>query len=308
MSKQTSTDDKLILPTLDINRSRPQEDDEPHFSISQMNMYNRCSEQYRFRYIEGLKIPPNFAMSSGKAVHEALEFNGNYKLRTQEDMPISDLLDATATSHSKFMQEVEDLDPKAAGKDLDESLAIVGLYRRTQAPAIQPIAVEHPFRVVLEGDETVENYLPVIGYVDSYSQLPDPRPGPLQGKRIIALEDYKKVNQKRSQLEIDTSPQLTLYDYVYNLQTEGLTTDVVGYRQLGFNGPRSQEPGPFSTPIYRNTTELRPEVRQRRWRRVLNQLKATQQAIKAEIFIPVDDPRVCSWCGYASICQVKPEE
>jgi CRISPR/Cas system-associated exonuclease Cas4 (RecB family) len=295
----------IELPALAVNRST-RETSEPHFSISQLNMYNRCSEQYRYRYLEGLKIPPNFNMASGSAIHEALEFNGNYKLRTKEDMPIDELLDAAATSHTKFMADVEDLDTKAAGKDKDESLAIVGLYRRTQAPTIQPIAVEYPFTVVLEGDEKVESYLPVIGFVDSYAEIPDPRPY-LRNHSVIALEDYKKVNQKRTQLEVDISPQLTLYDYVYNLQTEGLTTDVVGYRQLGFNGPRANEPGPFSTPLYRNPAEMTDKKRRRRWDRVKNQIKAVQFAIKQEVFIPTDDPRVCSWCGYKDICQVKPE-
>jgi CRISPR/Cas system-associated exonuclease Cas4 (RecB family) len=295
------------LPRIEVNRSKPKADEEEHFSHSQLSMFLRCSQQYYYSYVKGIKIPPNINMASGSATHEALEFNGNYKLRTEEDMPIGDLLDAAGTSHDKFMGDVEDLDTKVAGKDKDESLATIGFYRRTQAPDIKPIAVEHPFTVVLEGDEFQSEYIPIIGYIDSYATVPDTREGPTKGRPIIALEDYKKVNQKRTQLEVDISPQLTLYDYVYNLQTEGLTTDVVGYRQLGFNGPRANEPGPFSVPIYRNPQEMTTERRERRWKRVLNQMKMAQRAINAGIFIPTDDPRTCSWCGYASICQVKPE-
>jgi len=274
-----------------------------------MNMYNRCGESYRFRYMEGIKTPPNLPMSSGKAIHEALEYNSKHKMRVKVDMPIEHLLDSAADSHDRYMAEIEpeDRNDVAIGKDKDASLAIVGLYRRQQAPTITPIAVEFPFSLVLEGDEAQAEYLPVIGFVDSYAQVPDTRPGPTQGQPILALEDYKKVNKKRTQLEVDISPQLTLYDYVYHLQTEGLVTDVVGYRQLGYNGPRAQEPGPYSQPLYRNSEHMDPEVRENRWKRVLNQFKMTQRAIQAGIFIPTDDPRVCSWCGYAPICQSKKE-
>ena len=296
----------LILPALERNQSHKQEG-EAHFSYSQLNMYNRCGQQYKYRYDDGLIQPPNLKMGSGKAIHEALEYNAKHKMRVKEDMPIEQVLDTAATAHDKFMAEVEDLDRKAAGKDKDESQSIVGLYRRQQAPTITPLAAEYEFRIVLEEDETGFDYRPVIGYIDAASELPDPRDGPTKNQRIIAVEDYKKVGQKKSQLEVDISPQLTLYDYVYTLHTEGEVPDVIGLRQLGFNGPRAQSPGPYSIPIYRSPEYHTSEARTNRHKRVLNQLKQAQRAIQAGVFIAVDDPRVCSWCGYRDICQVKPE-
>ena len=297
----------ILLPRLERNQVEENKD-EPHFSYSQMGMYNRCSQQYYYRYVLGVIQPPNLKMNSGKAIHEALEYNAKHKMRTKKDMPVSDVLDTAASAHDKFMDEVEDLDKKAAGKDKDESQAIVGLYRRQQAPTITPIIAEYRFRIVLEGDEDSTDYKPVIGYIDSAAELPDPRQGPTEGRPIVALEDYKKVSQKKSQLEVDTSAQLTLYDYVYTLNSEGEQPDVVGLRQLGFNGPRAQEPGPFSLPAYRSEAFMTPEARTNRHKRVLNQLKSAQRSIQEGNYRPVDDPRVCSWCGYRDICQVKPEE
>lgn len=308
-SSVNSTKNNQLLPILERNRIEPKGSD-PHFSYSQLNMFNRCPQQYKYRYIDGIKTPPGLPMASGKAIHEAFEFNSKYKMRTEEDMPLSDILDAASTAHDREMQDVEDATKKAKGVDKDENAAITTLYRNRHAPAIEPIAVEYPFRVVLEDDEDGSDYLPVIGYIDSFSQLPDPRQGPTTGRNIIALEDYKRVKKggrKRGQLEIDISPQLTLYDYVYNLSTGGLTTDVVGYRQLGYNGPRAQEPGPYVTAAYRDAAALTPEARENRWRRVLNQMKRAQRIIRSGEFMATDNPMTCSWCGYKDICQVKPE-
>ena len=288
-------EDKILRVKLAETPINKKKDKEPHFSFSQMSMYLRCGMQYYFRYIKGLIMPPNLPLSSGKAMHEALEYNGKHKISKGEDMPVSDLNDVLVTSHDKFIKELEPEEKRGAGKDKDESLGILGLYRRTQAPNIDPIAVEHPFSIDLNTEDSDFGYVPVIGYVDSYAALPDPRPGPTQGRKVIALEDYKKVARKRSQSEVDLTPQLTLYDYVFNLQTDAMT-DVVGYRLLGYN-----RDGPFSQPIYR--TPVPKEQRVNRWHRMLNQMRRVQEAIAKGVFIPVDDPKVCGWCGYRDICQ-----
>lgn len=297
-----------LLTAIDRNKSEPIKNEE-HFSFSQLNTYFRCPKQYEYSYVKGIKMPPNLPMSSGKAIHETFELNSKHKMSKKEDMPIDSMLDAAATAHDKYMADVDDT-PKNKGEDKDANIAIAGYYRRTQAPGIMPIAVERGFRIELEDDEAATDYRPVIGWIDTFSELPDPREGPTQGQRIVALEDYKRIKKggrRRGQLEIDLSPQLTLYDYVYNLQTEGMTTDVVGYRQLGYNGPRAQEPGPYSTPIYRNAAGMKPEARQNRWRRVLNQMKQVQRLIRGGEFVATDNPMTCSWCGYRDICQSKPE-
>lgn len=297
-AKGTVKSSDVELKPKEVNTSDDVEQ-EPHFSYSQMNMYQRCPKQYEYRYIKGMKVPPNINMNSGKAIHEAFEYNALWKMRSKEDMPMQDLLDLSSTSHDKFMGQVEDLDKKAAGVNKDENQGIVALYRRTQAPSITPIAAEHAFRIELPDDDG-GNYLPVIGVIDSISEVPDDRPGP-PGGRVIALEDYKRVSRKKQQSEADLSPQLTLYDYATTL-TIGHPVDVIGFRQLGF----LKKDGPYSIPIYRQPQTM--EARENRWRRVLNQMKGVQKAIKDENFVPVDNPQICGWCGYKEICQNKAEE
>jgi len=281
----------------------------PHFSVSQLKTFLRCPKQYEFKYVQGLRVPPSLLLNSGKAIHATLEGNSKHKMSKKVDMDIDDMRDLQAAEHDRYTADVEDATKKEIGQDKDASLSIVGTYRRTQAPYITPIAVEYGFSVEIPEalDDGLGPLRPVIGFIDSFAQVPDTRPGPTKGQGVIALEDYKKVRKRKSQLEVDIDPQLTMYDYVYNLHTEGELTDVIGFRQLGYNGPRAQQPGPFSEPLYRSNELLEPERRRNRWTRVLNQMKNAQRQIEAGRFLPVDDPRTCSWCDYKAICQDKVE-
>ncbi len=46
-----------------------------HISATQLNMYLRCPAQYKFRYVDGIILPPKSALTKGKAVHRGQEFN-----------------------------------------------------------------------------------------------------------------------------------------------------------------------------------------------------------------------------------------
>lgn len=296
------TGDSKVILSAEINRE--DSGDEPHFSNSQLNMYLRCSKQYEFRYVKGLKVPPSLNMQSGKALHSVLETNSIYKIAKKEDMPIEAILDLTATEHDNAMIDVDEV-KKKIGKDKDDSLAIAGHFRRIEAPRIQPITAEYGFKIILDGDEYESEYLPVIGFIDSISQQPDPRDGPTKGQQVVGMEDYKKVGRRKSQLEVDISTQLTLYDYVYTLNV-GQPPDVIGMRLLGNDGPRAQKPGPYAQLMPRSQKYMERQARKHRQDRIIDQIKRVQRAIKQAVFIPTDDASNCSWCGYRDICQDKP--
>jgi len=120
-------------------------------------------------------------------------------------------------------------------------------------------------------------------------------PGPTA--KIIVIEDYKWVRQQRSQAEIDTTPQLDIYDLAIHEET-GMTLDAIGLRQFGF-----KKEGPFANALYRSRALLTPSMRFMRWERVRQQIRAVQDAIRKGIFIPTDDSKTCSWCPYRQICQ-----
>lgn len=268
-----------------------------HFSFSQLTMYLRCSMQYYFRYVLGRVEPPDIKLATGSGVHASLEWNSRHKIAKKVDMPVDDLRDLASDMIDIEHHEVEDT-PKAKGDIKDKAINAVTFYRTSQAPDIQPLAVEHPFRLTVDPDDLhPEPTLPVIGFVDTYSEIPRPQTHPGKSTRVLAVEDYKWVAQKRSQGEVNMTPQLTLYDYVFNMQT-AITTDVIGYRMFGFNSD-----GPYATPLYREREYMQPGVREMRWQRLFEQIRRVQDAIKKGIFIPTDDAKTCGWCGYRQTCQ-----
>jgi hypothetical protein len=78
-----------------MDESKPQK--KPHISPSQMDMFFRCGEQYRRRYVLGEIVPPGVALVKGSAVHKAAEVNYRQKVETHVDLALSDLTDAAAT-------------------------------------------------------------------------------------------------------------------------------------------------------------------------------------------------------------------
>ncbi|MDP2704259.1 MAG: PD-(D/E)XK nuclease family protein, partial [bacterium] len=74
------------------------EKEKRHFSISQLLTYQKCPLHYKFRYIDGLKIPPRSVMTLGSSVHAALEHNFRQKIKSHEDLKVNDVLDAFSDS------------------------------------------------------------------------------------------------------------------------------------------------------------------------------------------------------------------
>lgn len=280
-----------------------------HWSISQVTMFQRCPKQWKFRYVDGLKRPPNVNMATGTGIHAGLEHNNKTKIETGQDAPMDELLDVTAEEHDKAFEYVEDAKEGEQARLKDENVEIARIYRRTQAPVIQPIRAEQGFTLVVPSDDRGD-YLPVIGYIDAVKNVPDPRTGPTQGQPVKAMEDYKRaLRNKKGQLDVDLSIQLTLYDYVHWFLDESPPT-LLGLRNLGFNGPRSRAPegpGPYTAPVYRTQAMMEQQARLDRHERALETVRGVQLLSQTGIFPPTDDPRVCSWCGYKDICQEQPK-
>ena len=74
-------------------------------SVSQLDMFARCGEQYRRRYIEGEIVPPGIAARIGTGVHKAAETNWREKMRTGRDMPLDAVQDCAAEAYHKALQD-----------------------------------------------------------------------------------------------------------------------------------------------------------------------------------------------------------
>lgn len=258
-------------------------------------MWLRCPKQYEYRYVYGLKEPPALAPTAGSAGHAALETNNLNKIRTGADLARPDLLDAFSTDYDVRVQEIEKSDLKP-GEDIgtkkDEIVHSLVRYHDQLAPRLIPVMAEQQFDIQLP---TVEPIRIIKGFIDvvrtdAYGQL--------------SINDYKFSNSRRpkDQLEIDISTQLTLYDIAFE-QMYGKPPDQLGIIQF-------MPPGkdPIRTPaqvvlIERSAKYRTPQAREKRKEQTINQFQMAEQAIRMGIFPPVNDPRICGWCGYKDRCQ-----
>jgi len=260
-------------------------------------MYQRCSWQYYLRYVKGVVARPELPLEIGSAAHTALEANARSKVKTGVDLPVSDLRDLTSDLLDAAISYVDpaDLSEKDnPGKAKDDTIASITLFRTKHAPTIYPVAVEFEFNWNVEPTETLEYPLRIInGRIDI-----------IEGVKVnrgtgLAVKDYKVTGRRKPQLEVDLSAQLDLYDNVVHAATGKYPVEV-GIRE--FLPSNRTEPARVEQ-ILRSPERMTPAYREARRDRLIHTYQTTEKAISTGIFIPADDPKVCSWCGYRTQCQ-----
>lgn len=142
-----------------------------HLSVSQIKTFQRCPEQWRQRYVLGIKTPPGIALIQGRADHAAHELNFQQKIQTGADLPLPDVEDAFSTELDKrYRSELDEWGAvsglgeekgKKYGDVKDTGIRMVRTYHRLVSPTVKPIAVELELRVEVPGCP-----VPLLGYVD----------------------------------------------------------------------------------------------------------------------------------------------
>ena len=253
----------------------------PHLSPSQLATYARCPKQYEFRYVDGLRIPPGAALSSGLGAHCAAESNNRSKLETRVDLPKQDLVEI-ADEAVKMIAADEGVwvPPEQEGQAAQifedcrtDARDHAGYYAEAIAPDYQPAKVESWTRIELA---TGWDFVGVIDMVDE--------------RQIIM--DYKTTTKSKSQGEADDSLQLTsyyaMYHYSHGRPPLGIQLDVSVKLKKG-----------MSRQIIR-TERTHDDVSA-----LANRLTVVASAIQKGVFAPTDPSNWCCsprWCGYWSRC------
>lgn len=309
----------ITLPSHIIREAQDETTDErrptvPHLSYSQLSMYLRCSMQYYFRYVVGLKERPKVSTSIGKGGHQALEWNTRAKLVTGRDRPVDEIVAKASDMMDHFLS---DMPPSEYEKDVepgqlkDKQLAATRIYATRDAKHIIPIGAE------VEINLDINKYIPTpfrpddpvrpvnmkidVLYKDRTTLVQDHAEGV-----AVGIEDYKYVQRKKTQAEVNMSPQLTTYASAIRDIT-GKWPTKVGIRMMHpgsmAKNPKADDPTPDSIPLLREPEHMTPEALNRRMARVAYQFAQAERGIREEIYIPVDDPITCSWCGFRDRCQ-----
>lgn len=258
----------------------------PAVSPSQMDMYFRCGEQYRRRYVLGEIVPPGVALVKGRAVHRAAEVNYSQKIKTHADLPLVDLTEAAADEISSAIGKdglMLTEDETAAGlqavkgKIVDSAVSLVGVFHADVAPGVQPVLVERFVRI----------------------ELPN-HSHDLNGRLDVAddqdrIRDIKTATRRKVQDEVDRSDQLSYYHAAFKHVTGRSANGVVMDVLLD-----QKKPG----------LQTLVSTRDDKDRQVfLNRLNAMLAGVKAGAFVPAPvgfwccSPRFCGWwhsCPYVN--------
>lgn len=243
----------------------------PHLSVSQINMYLRCPAQYKFRYIDGLILPPKTALTKGKSVHKGIEHNYTQKIETFQDVKLSEVQEVTAAEFEALAPET-DFEGADPGKVKDETISLVTLYHKNVAPTVQPVAVEQKVEVEFENTPYT-----LLGYIDV-----------LDDNGYI--RDTKTAAKSPSENEVNKSLQLTAYAMahrtLYGKEEAGVKLDYLVQTK---------------TP---KVVTLEGKRTQKDIDRFLKIMGMVAHAIENQIFYPNENNYLCSpdKCGYYHRC------
>ncbi len=265
----------------------------PYLSVSQVEQYLRCPQQYYRRYILGQRRPPGVAMVQGTGVHAALE-TGYRHVITEKTVP---KLDMVLSSYSDSMdkglaEEVvwsDDEDAGEAAKDpgalKDQGVGLLTKWHTDKLPNVHPQSAEKSF-ITSFGD------VPIVGRIDLIDRIDLPA-DPAGESSLVemhpmldAVVDSKVVGKTYPKGRVDASLQLSLYAHATGLP-----------RQRYDFYCKTKVPKLAEVSTTRDAQQIRWAVS------VFNQVA---NAISAGSFPPTaPDSWICSpkWCGYHAQCR-----
>jgi len=196
-----------------------------HYSPSQINMFTRCSAQWKYRYVDGIIAPPQSSLVQGKAYHKALETNYQQKINSHEDLKVSDVKEAYAADFDENIRGVEwneeELSEgieKVKGALKDEGVGLIEVYQKELAPKIQPKEVEAEIKIEFGNvayeligrcDLIDENNI----IIDHKTTARTPSKNPLTNQYIVASHDLIQgavyaIARKASAISFDYAVKL----------------------------------------------------------------------------------------------------
>lgn len=168
------------------------------FSISQYNLFKKCGEAYKRRYVDKIKSPGSPDSFKGTLVHKGAE-KTHLSIINNKTIPSLEEIKAVMSDEYDRNTELE-LTPNIK----DDALRLYALYHRNVVPRLNPIAAEKHFNVMLEGE------IPIQGYIDLLEEKKENEDDP----GYIVVVDIKTSGASWSQKDLDKDPQFTLYSLV----------------------------------------------------------------------------------------------
>jgi hypothetical protein len=250
-------------------------------SHTKLNMFSRCGEQYRRRYILGHRMPPSVSLLVGRAVDRSVTANLQNKIDTKQLQPLDVVSDMArdvvkADLEQGFVlseEEAQEGLTKVKGEAIDKSVRLAQLHATSVAPAIEPVAVQRGLSVTLQREQPVE----VVALLDCQEE----------GR----VRDSKTSAKSPNKNEAHRSMQLSIYAMagrVHDGETPSLVLDYLVDTKVpkAVSLETTRGPKDFAT--------------------LLNRIDAFVAAHNTGVFMPTNpDSWWCSpdYCGYFDTCR-----
>jgi len=237
-----------------------------YLSFSQLDTFNNCPLQYRYRYLQRIPVAPSAAQTLGNTIHRTLRdfLQGVRDKQKLKEKDLLSLLDRNWSSLG-YADKAHEREGKRAAQRM-----LTNFYKNLDKKVIFK-SLEQPFIIKVSPD------LRVGGKIDRVDQV---------GKDKIEIIDYK-TGRSLEQKEVDKSLQMTVYALaaqdkgIYNKNPQEVT--------LTFYFLDSGKK--IST---KRTSKQLQEVRK-------EIIKKAQEIAKSD-FEPKPS-RLCDFCDYKLICE-----
>lgn len=246
-------------------------------SPSQMGMWVRCQAQWQFRYIDGLRQPPNVALAFGKAFDTTSDTT--YRERMATDRLLGDEDVKTCFSEAWDVQsgEVENWYDDKPGELKDQGVVLAGVWRDRVGSRINPVDVQRHVKSTFKGIDGEE--IEIQGYIDVVDK-----------PEAVELPCDTKTSAKRWSTG---QAYQSLQALAYPLLT--------GTDRMQFHvGVRKKAPE-----IQILTRSVLPEEKTHFIDRAILTKRSIEATVAAGSFVPNRDGMLCSrrWCGYWGECE-----
>lgn len=253
-------------------------------SPTQINMFSRCGEQYRRRYIEKEVIPPSIAILKGTSTHKGAQFNFEQKINSHVDLKSKDVIDLavstfenTVKNEGVFLNEDQESigKNKVIGEAKDSTALLTDLLMKEIAPKYQPIEVEKESKIELENASH-----DLKGVIDLKTDK----------EQIV---DFKTSSKSWNQERLDRDMQYTFYAMIEKSK-KGNVKPMILENLVDLKKPKV------------NTLETTRNLDD--FKNMINRINRITEAINKGVFVPASsDSFICTekFCGYFNVCKVR---